>query len=888
MNRDDHLNNCAKYFGRLTYEVKALNAIGRFDINTVVEDFLIPILRVLFKCPDLKNQNEIQQNFPSVDLGCRSSKFSFQVTTDASSDKIVKTLEKFREHGLEATFNHIYVVTLTEKQASYTAKSLTEAISALPVQFNPSEHILDTDDLLSRIKNIETSELEQIEEYLASEYVKRDAHLKFREQFEKFIEFAQSKIEVEKATRKYIPSIFVETHTTKEQMRIFAHPLFFCRKVGDVLEKIDYSHLNYFLKLAKEPELTLQIEATPLKSVPSTFAELKDWLKGLDDTVGKELEKVGPLSWRRDDYARQYKPAPESAAYWSIARFRVENIASGITSLLEDAGSMLDLMRKKIFLVTGMAGQGKTNFVCDLVENLFRSFDIPCVFIPSRELNNYSARQRLFGFISNNRYAPQFSNIHEYLDLFNVLAKERGKPFLIVIDGINEVTALDEFSNELKDFCNSACQYDYVKVVITCRSEFFEEKYASIMNEPFSSFVHRVADLRSRMSDRSKDRLLESYLTHFKVAGSLSTRANVFLKNDLLLLRIFCERHEGHNVGHMSDVYKGDLFEDFLFRKIDAFPEHLKGMALPALLKIVGAMLEADNYSQLSIRDFDADEKEIVRLFMAEDVILRQEIAVKSLSGIGDLIISFTYDELRDFILAYKLIHEIDENKARTLQEKLAHLKTRPIFEGVYKYAYLLARKTNSSQAIAALERADGFAEHFALNVHLLPPAVQSASDVTRLKEILADTSFPQRVRDAVSLLINRQNPDELLNIVILVEHMNHLEADRHRDFIRVTFSDRSDFRSRDWAKRVGEFVEDFCGSIEGEGCDDYAPEWLAVFLHVSSAADWTARERVSAMFKETKTGTSCRQALDLIRCAKSETISRLLSDIETSEEASA
>ena len=96
MNRDEYLNNCARYLGRLGHEIRALNAAARFDINSVTEDFLIPLLKELFDCPEIQNQNEIQQNFPSVDLGCRKSKISFQVTTDASSDKVVKTLTKFR------------------------------------------------------------------------------------------------------------------------------------------------------------------------------------------------------------------------------------------------------------------------------------------------------------------------------------------------------------------------------------------------------------------------------------------------------------------------------------------------------------------------------------------------------------------------------------------------------------------------------------------------------------------------------------------------------------------------------------------------------------------------------------------------------------------------
>ncbi len=880
MNRDDYLHNCAKYLGRLSHEIRALNAIRRFDINSVTEDFLIPILKVTFDCPELRNQNEIQLNFPSVDLGCEKSRKSFQITTDASSDKVVKTLQKFREHNLGSRFDKVYVITISEKQSSYKAKALDRAIEALPVPFDPSLDILDIDDLLTRVDRLETSKLERIEAYLASEFNKRDEHLRFREQLDKFIEYSQIKIEVEKKSKKYIPSIFVETHKTKEQMRFFAHPLFFYRRLQDLLSTINYTRLNSLFRLAKEPEVVFEIDGGALTAAPSTFAELDSWLKVLDVSVGAELKKLRPLSWGRAEGEARYEPVHKDSVGWSIVRVKVESIATGVSYRLKDAKSLLQLMQKKIFLVTSMAGQGKTNFVCDLVENQFRPFEIPCVYIPGRELNGYAPRQRLFGFISNNRYAPTAANIHDCFGLFDSVAKESGKPFLIVIDGINEVAALDEFSGELKEFCNSLCQYDNLKVVITCRSEFFDKKYASILDEPFSRFVHRVTDLRSEMSDASKARLLKAYLAHFNIKGHLAGSAEKFLENDLLLLRIFCERYEGQSVGYTKDIYKGDLFEEFLFRKIEAFPERLRGKAFPTLLKVASAMLAAGDYSKLSVGGFPSDEQEIIQQLVAEDVILRQEIGERNLEALGELAISFTYDELRDFVIAYKLVQSVTDN-AELLMRELSSLPDQPIFEGVYRYVYLLARKWKKVAGIEACERADDFVEHFVLNVHLLPPTVQNADDVARLRTILADTSNPRRVRRAARFLVNRPNVAEPLNAGILIEHLNSLTTDEHEVFVRAIFSGPHDLGSQDWRGEIDELVQSVQDRISGDGLGRYPPSWLAFFLHASSLANWSERERASTLFRSSGDQPNCLEALNMVRPAQSQAISFLLSDID-------
>lgn len=884
MNRDDHLNNIAKFAARMIHEIRALNAIGRFDINSVTEDFLIPIVKLVFDCPDLQNMNRVQVNFPSVDLGCTTTRISFQVTTDGSSGKILKTVEKFHEHSLSKTFDRLYVIALTGKQATYTAKSLERAIAALTIQFNPAEHVIDLDDVLVRMRHLETAKLEAIDQYLASGWAKRDSQVRFREHLDKFLAFSTEKIEVEKTSRKYIPTIFVETHSTKEQMRLFANPLFFYRKIQDKLRKFGYDHLKPSLRIAGEPELVSEFDVGLLSAAPATFAELGVWLDQVDQAIGVELAKVRPLSWRRETGEARYEPVNPKSAGWKIAQFRLESAASGLTSRLIDARALISLIRNKIFLITSMAGQGKTNFVCDLVENQFRLFEIPCLFIPARQLNGFTPGTRLFDYIKHNRYAPDGTKLHDYLTLFEQVAHDVEKPFIIVIDGINEVNDLISFNEELKAFCSAISQYEWIKLVITCRSEFFDDRFATILDEPFAVHIHRVNDLRSEMTKHSKSQLLNAYFAHFRISGSLRGSAKAFLANDLLLLRIFCERHEGSDVGHVTDIYKGDLFVDYLRKKIDSFPLEHRTSALPTLFKIAASMLAADDFSKLSVRNFTAQEQEVVRRFVEDDVILRQEVDSEGLAGVGNLAISFTYDELRDFIIAYQLVDLADAQQARALTEALAHLPGSPVYEGVFRYSYLLARRANKAAAIAACEAAANFAEHFSLNVHLLPPAVQTSEDVARVKAILSDASSARRRRRVALFLLHRHNTAELLNIALLIAHLNDLEDKGHVAFIQDIFGDLRDYDPLAWRRRVDKLVTDVGGDEGSRGLMQHTPEWLAFFLHAATHAGWMERERASALFREAGGAVNSTKALMLVGPARATAVQLLLADIAASE----
>jgi hypothetical protein len=161
------------------------------------------------------------------------------------------------------------------------------------------------------------------------------------------------------------------------------------------------------------------------------------------------------------------------------------------------------------------------------------------------------------------------------------------------------------------------------------------------------------------MSDHNKSRLLDAYLRHFRIKASLSRHASEFLKNDLILLRIFSEIHEGKNIGYVPDIYKGDIFEEYLTMKVKEFPASSRQMALKSLYKICSRMLDEENFSQISVEGFNDSERLIIERLIGEDIILRREVPTTGLASLGVENVSFTYDELRDFLPAYYAVVEL-------------------------------------------------------------------------------------------------------------------------------------------------------------------------------------------------------------------------------------
>ena len=878
MTRQELLQRSSALLGRFAHEVKVANAMGRFDINTVAEDFLIPIFAIAFNCPDLCNQNRIQMNFPAVDLGCKNSRTSIQITSDASSSKVLETLEKFKSHSLSSVFDSLYVYVITERQKSYTSQKLAEAANRLSIEFDPSSDILDYKDLSKRLGKLTNEQLESINCYLEAEFKKTDANLQFRSNLDAFLGVSQQKIEDEKRTKKYIPSVFVEISETKEDMRYFANPMFFYRKIDDDIQRIDLSHFNKLLCMAKIDPIADNLREITTLEAPNSLVELQARLVQQSTALEAIQEHVSPFSWY-GDRAERFVPSNYLTGYWEVFRHSIQSSGSGVFRSLEKASNKIGIAQAKIFLITGMAGQGKTNFVCDLIENQFRAFEVPSIFIPGRSLNDYTGPNRILSYITNNRFAPDVASLHDLFTLLNNVAEEYQKPFVIVIDGINEVGELDGFVAELRVFLEALCQYDFVKIVLTCRSEFFDHKFAGVLEPQFSEHLYRVQNLRKEMSDGNKSRLLSAYLHHFQIKATFSRHAKEFLGNDFILLRMFCEINEGKNIGYVPDIYKGDIFERYLTMKINEFPTSSRQKALHTLYKICSRMLVEENFSQISVGGGDEPEQEIIEQLIGEDIILRREVPSSGLASLGTENVSFTYDELRDFLLAYYTVVELSASHITQVKDIFEKIPEWPIYEGFFRYTYVLARKQSCDEVLAVCEASDDFYKHYLNNLSLLSADIQSPEDVERVENVLKNSTAERNLRRVAWFLFRKREESEYLNIQILLDHVSSLDDEESERFFRAMFSGSFDFRDSNWRDKVSDLLDSFNKLSRDEKLKLGVPV-LALVLHFVPYARWDEKEATLNFFEKFQLTQEVGDAIKACQNAASVNVKNYLREI--------
>ncbi len=786
-------------------------------------------------------------NFPAVDLGCRTSRISIQVTSDHSSSKVSETLRKFKAHNLHNDFDKLYVYVLTEKQHSYNSKELTDAVSNSLISFDVSKDIIDYRDLAKRLGDISTEKLEVVSDYLEREFIKSDKALKFRVNLDAFLDVSRQKIEEEKRTKKYIPSIFVETSDVKDEMRYFANPMFFYRKIDEEFMRIDGEDINKILRMAKITPIEIGEAGKQCLAAPNDLVELQEHFIQQSAKIEALKTIISPFSWYYKKEER-FVPSDYLTGYWDVFRYSIQSIGSGMVNSLENLLEKIKIAQAKIFLITGMAGQGKTNFICDLIENQYRVFEIPTIFIPARSLNNFSGHNRILSYIINNRYSPKFDNIHELFYLLSEVAIECKKPFIIAIDGINEVGDLNEFVAELRVMFDALCQYEFIKVVITCRNEFFEQKFSDVFTGNITEHLYRVKDLRKEMSVCNKSRLLDAYIHHFRIKAVFSNSSSEFLKNDLLLLRIFCEINEGNDIGHVSDIYKGNVFESYLIMKIKDFPIHLQQKVLKTIYKICARMLEIEDFSHISLDGFEYDKLIIIERLIGEDIILRREVPTTGLASVGIENISFTYDELRDFLLAYYIVLELGKTDAEKVSEIMEKISGWSIYEGFFRYIYILSRKHSCNTIQIMCEEFNDFNSHYLNNLSLLSADIQTEEDVRRLNAILSNSSDENELRQIAWFLFRKRNDSELLNITILTKYLNKLKDSELGQFMKAMFSYSLGYGHASLNQSVSTLLMQFINLNDNLKFGLGAPS-LSLLLYFVPYSNWTEEEKVLSFF---------------------------------------
>ncbi|MEQ8754972.1 MAG: SMEK domain-containing protein [Coleofasciculus sp. G1-WW12-02] len=151
-------------------QVKGATAMTRTDPNKVAETILIPLFSEVYGYTNLQNLNDTEgNNYPGIDLGDKTARVAFQITSISNSEKVKKTLRKFFEYELYETYDRLIIYILTEKQQSYSGSGYDKIIQN-KFTFDKDKDIWDYRDILKAVANLQVNQILRIEAILEANF----------------------------------------------------------------------------------------------------------------------------------------------------------------------------------------------------------------------------------------------------------------------------------------------------------------------------------------------------------------------------------------------------------------------------------------------------------------------------------------------------------------------------------------------------------------------------------------------------------------------------------------------------------------------------------------------------------------------------------------------
>lgn len=577
------------------------------------------------------------------------------------------------------------------------------------------------------------------------------------------------------ASGKYLPNVFLEDRKIKQNLRDFVDPYTFCKLVLEKCDSFELYRLNRNRRVTHKPFFEFNI--TPYKSCVA------------EESIGTFYQRVKEFQqYLRSKYDELN--TNKSYDYFNLSRFGKQN-------------EHLRYVAGKLLLITTSAGQGKTNLVCDLVDKVLLKRHIPFVY-----LNGYEIKPDDVGRSFADMMLPGTNcSFDKAIKEVATYCKYKRCPMIFIIDGLNENPIPDVFASHLEVFLDMVLQYDCVKVLMTCRTEYYQERFASL-DASFKDRMIKIEELNEHFRDEEKQKLLRNYLMYFKIKASINRYVEDTLCDDLLLLRVFCEANQGKSLGHVHSIKREELFAEYyelmaqkLIEKVQNEKHYQleKSTIVTFMENMVGYMIGNGSFFNVPLlqlmKNMSKDEKEIFNRFLDENILLRKDLAPDARGVFSqNEVVNFTYDSFRDYIISAYLLDRI-LSKSLSEFEHLAKLYTsngHQLREGLAPFLFVHAKNNQQNEASEFFTQLDWYDDVFEMYIWDVNEEAITDIDVEIVQRLLLKDEPKHVARQLVYW--GRWNSEKfrVLNIQLLLNHLALLDDNALDVFMEKVWSQKT------------------------------------------------------------------------------------------------
>lgn len=480
--------------------------------------------------------------------------------------------------------------------------------------------------------------------------------------------------------RKYIRGLFVELNDTKELLRYFMHGKGWRNRIIQDYNALfdDDGYGRLLREVYSEQDMIFKIKRNcSIEKVCDTISNTLDFMSKVHS---KEIK--GSKGYEDSEVVFHYSD-------------------HGYIKKLETLKSKAEFARNKYIVLTGSAGNGKTNLLCNIAELLVESGRI-CLFMNAKDIT--TDVQTYF----ENKFRIFNQNIFSvYWPLQQLLCWLFNRTVYIIVDAINE-NDRKEFCESLPNFLTQMLKYKKIKIIVACRSEYFELRYKKFLLEEVDAEVYQYDIMKESYSDVAKKRMLENYKKKFNFQGNYSNEVEAKLCQQLLLMRVFFEAYKNTDVT-VNTLNKYDVFQKY----IDSVMGENKNECNEFLDKVVANMYRNKEYSSVKLSAIMSDNNlsENIRNVVDDTILLSKRLVLHPDSIIERIEeeIYFVFDEMRDYCVAKYILNLMigeDDNPVESkILSCLAELvETNSVCtEGVINYIYRFYKGEGNTQICTSI-----------------------------------------------------------------------------------------------------------------------------------------------------------------------------------------
>ena len=649
--------------------VKTISQRGPTDLTLYSENFAAKLLEIYYDYPFV-NMNYATKNVAGIDLLNKENNHGIQITIqDNNSEKVVSSIKKSK------TYDKLTIFFFSLNSVDTVVKHVKEK-----GEWEDNVEVISLFDVFSLIEQ-DAAKAIQIKD-LCDLWINGD-EASYVDLIDKLNTEAEKRIVSNRRSKKYIPDIYIPEVSLKMHCRTFVDPYWATEML---LNKIPTYYIGYCYDFIKG--CTIEIDNNECLSFEKDCNALSLLSAQHPDLHMRDIvQKLNNYVKFEGGTGKHHKLFNQ---FGDEVSFDVEhsNYSHSVSFTIQHDLNEYSYADKKYFFIVKDAGQGKTNFLCDLTANVLGKRKIPAIYLNVNELT-----KNLLETVRDQISVCIGKEISQAMRLIEQYCSVANKHLIICIDGLNEKDNLAEFKNEVLELFRFADNYNFIKIISTSRNKAYQAFFNEFKKESFGDLIAEAIeenrDIYGRKDEGFKNKIYARYRKFFNVGCYISSEAKTKLSNDTLLLRLFCEVYENNTDAVVNDIFLYDLFSCYINKRgqqLFVSGRIKRQEDLICLLeKIAVQMLKSHNLNSFSCEGFSEKEKDLL------DVIVQEDILIKSAEDNGICLFgnkssfSFTYDEFRDFLLANMLLASEDSTFETEISEICGQSER---YDGVLKFLF--------------------------------------------------------------------------------------------------------------------------------------------------------------------------------------------------------